>query len=515
MKIYLSFVLALSILFHPVHAVNDNKVRVLYNSLNISSVAQHLAFYQLYGDTSEGRKALNHVWTLLSPPNIKEQHPLQSIPDFSPATNAIINLVNKQSDEETPLLNDRELSAISALAERLPNRQLKGHYASSEEEVLALPPEEIDLARGLFISKMGNDNNALRKIRSYEAMIDLMALQILARIPIDSSPEVKINEMNYFIFDEMGFRFPPHSLYAKDIDIYTFLPSVLDSRRGVCLGVSILYICLAQRLNLDLEMITPPGHIYVRHRDPDTNKIINIETTARGINMECEVYLSVSTRSLEQRNIKEVIGLAHFNEAAVYWQRDDNGGALKCYHEAKKYLPDDMLLKELMGYNYLIIGENDKGLELLNLIKDHLHDHAITKETLSGDILNDHCDTEGIKAIFMHVDENRDSILKKKSKLEEVLIKSPNFRTGYFALASCWLQLHRMGEALRVLDYYHQINPSDPTAEYYLSMIYAERLDYNKSWEHLQNAEAIVKTRDHKPKVLKDLRKELNYFCPE
>lgn len=501
----------------PLDAVHENKARVLYNSLNISSVSQHLAFYQLYPETSEGEKALKHVWYLLAPPEKKESQSqqTQALPDFFPATQAIINLVNKLSDEETQVLSDHELAAIDALAKHLPNRLLKGHRATSEKEVLALPPEEIDLARGLFLSKMGNDPEALRKIRSYEAMIDLMALQILARIPMDASPEVKINEMNYFIFEEMGFRFPPHSLYAKDIDIYTFLPSVLDSRRGVCLGVSILYICLAQRLNLFLEMITPPGHIYVRHRDPDTNKIINIETTARGINMESEVYLSVSTRSLEQRDIKEVIGLAHFNEAAVYWQKEDHTGALQCYSEAKKYLPNDMLLKELMGYNYLIVGDTSKGWELLNQVKDHLPDHAVTKETLTEDLLNERVDATGIQALFMRVDENRKSILEKKAKIEEVLAKFPNFKTGYFALASIWLQLHRVGEALKVLEQYHILHPQDPTAEYYLAMIYADRLNYNKAWEHLQNAEAIVKTRNHNPKTLKELRKELNYFCPE
>lgn len=113
-------------------------------------------------------------------------------------------------------------------------------------------------SRSFFKSQFGPDRV---RIQSYEALIDLMALQILARLPKQASAEEKIIAINTFIFDEMGFRFPPHSLYAKDIDLYTFLPSVLDSRRGVCLGVSILYLCLAQRLELPLEMITPPGPV--------------------------------------------------------------------------------------------------------------------------------------------------------------------------------------------------------------------------------------------------------------
>lgn len=106
----------LLLLIGRLDAANENKTRVLFNSLNVSSVAQHLAFYQLYSDTSEGRKALNHVWYLLSPPNEKEQHAFQILPDFSPATNAIINLVNKQSDETTSTLTDSELRAIDELA---------------------------------------------------------------------------------------------------------------------------------------------------------------------------------------------------------------------------------------------------------------------------------------------------------------------------------------------------------------------------------------------------------------
>src|SRR5207237_2545338 len=96
------------------------------------------------------------------------------------------------------------------------------------------------------------------QIQSYEANLDLMALQLRARLGDKTDPLSMIRAMNDYIFSEMHFRFPPQSLFAKEIDVYTFLPSVIDQRRGVCLGVSILYLCLAQRLGLSLEAITPP-----------------------------------------------------------------------------------------------------------------------------------------------------------------------------------------------------------------------------------------------------------------
>lgn len=513
MKRLFSLLTAASLTCSSLHGASPEKVKNLYNSLNPRSVSQHLAFYQLYPDSPYGLKALRNAWELLSPPDRKIAGAGRSIPTVPPATEAIIALVNKLPDEDTVVLSDHELWAVEELAEHLPNRELRGHTATSEEEVLALPPEEIDIARGLFLSELGNDDQALRKIRSYEAMVDLMALQILTKVPLDAPPDVKIREINNFIFQEMGFRFPPQSLYAKDIDLYTFLPSVLDSRRGVCLGVSILYLCLSQRLDLQLEMITPPGHIYVRYRDGDN--IINIETTARGVNPESEMYLSVGTRSLQQRNIKEVIGLAHFNEASVFWNREEYSKALESYIKAKQYLPDDLLLKELMGYMLILNGEESEGRSLLAETVDHLPDHAVSKETLSSDVYHGHVGAQGIKALFMHVDETRESILKKKEALEKVLNESPSFRTGYFALATTWLQLHRTKEALELLNTYHDIYPGDPTAEYYLAILNMERLDYNKSWEHFKNAESLVTARHHHPKVLKELRKALTKCCPE
>jgi hypothetical protein len=50
-----------------------------------------------------------------------------------------------------------------------------------------------------------------------------MALQIKKRIASNASHEELIEQINRFIFQEMGFRFPPHAIHVKDIDLYTFL----------------------------------------------------------------------------------------------------------------------------------------------------------------------------------------------------------------------------------------------------------------------------------------------------
>jgi tetratricopeptide (TPR) repeat protein len=504
---------------------SDTKLKTLYNSLDPTSISQHLAFYELYMQRSWGQQALKDVWQLLSKsgaeienlslsgsptPFLNQQLHSHEIPFSGQVIQALVALVNKPIDQELALVETDALDSFIKLSTRLHHFSLRGHHIWNEDEFLRLPLEEIDVARGLFLSQFGPDKH---RIQSYEALIDLMTFQILARLPKDASPEEKVATINAFIFDEMGFRFPPHSLCSQDIDLYSFLPSVLDSRRGVCLGVSILYLCIAQRLALPLEMITPPGHIYVRYCSGD--KILNIETTARGIHMDSEEYLSVNTRSLQKRTIREVIGMAHFNQASAYWQNGEFVKALEAYHKAEPYMRGDPHLKELMGYLLLLTEKREEGEQLLREIKDVIPDYAIVKSTMVDDYFLGNIDAKGIAVIFSKIDEDRPSILAKKQALEKTLERYPRFRSGILCLAEVWLQLHRMGEALEVLKTYQSLDECQPEVHYYLSVLYAYRRDFPKAWFHLQQAESIVKTRQYNPKILKELRRELLTYSPE
>lgn len=492
-----------------VHNLHAEALSSLYATLDPTSVAQHLAFYELYPKTKEGKEALLHAWDLLKG-SCTDCDPKISLPalDIQP----MIALVNRSSQEHTPVLNEDQLSVIEKLSHHLGNRSLQGFNLWEEEEILKLPPNQIDLARGLLVAEIGSSDKF--KIRSYEASIDLMALQILARLPEEATPKQKIRAINDYIFSEMRFRFPPHSLHAKDIDLYTFLPSVLDSRKGVCLGVSILYLSLAQRLDLHLESVTPPGHIFVRYTEED-GSITNIETTARGIDIPSELYLGIETKYLQTRNIREVIGLAFMNQAAVSWHKNDPHTAVRLYEKARPYFENDYLLNMFLGMNYLFIGKEKEGRELLQKIRGVIPGHAISSDSISEDYLDGFTDVEGIQAVFSEVNQTRTSILEKRKKLEETVAKHPKFRQGVLHLATTYLQVGREKEALPILERYTEIDPDDATVNYYLSVIHFQRHNFTLSWKYLLKAESILAAHDHKPHALKELRSQLQKVCPE
>jgi Transglutaminase-like superfamily len=495
---------------YTIQLPSETKLKVLYNSLDPTSITQHLAFYELYYSTSLGKRAFQDAWNLLTGSQSISIKTTRPFPLSDRLIQALVNLVNKQPEQDSLVLDAEALKLFEHLSSRLAHYRLKGHQVWTEQEVLALPLADIDVARGLFIGQFGENR---QQILTYEALIDLMAFQVLARLKPQASPQEKITALNHLIFDEMGFRFPPHSLHSKDIDVYTFLPSVLDSHRGVCLGVSILYMCLAQRLNLELEMITPPGHIYVRYRSG--SQVINIETTARGIHMDSKEYLGLNNRSLELRTIREVIGMAHFNQASVFWQKKDYLQVLTAYQRAAPYMCDDPLLKELMGYALLLTNHMQEGENLLREVQSILPDYAVVKGTTIDDYFDGQVGLDGLEIMFTHAEEDRASILAKKLEIENVLQRYPYFRAGHLALASLWMKLHRMGETVETLKTYCQLCIFDPEAHYYLAVLFSERYNYPLAWSHLKQAEAITAARNYYPTELKELRRELISRYPE
>lgn len=486
-------------------------LKALYNSLDPLSVSQHLAFYELYAETKEGKEALHKAWELLTKETLPVAEITTRLPHFD--IHAIISLVTRQSFDAPVKLSEDQFELISKISGKLCNRKLKGAAATTKEEVLQLPSEDIDISRGLLIFQFDESENPMEEIKQYEASIDLMALQIAARLAPSATHEDKIREINRFIFQEMQFRFPPHSLYANDIDLYTFLPSVIEGRQGVCLGISILYLSLAQRLDLPLTIVTPPGHIYVRYNNG--SKTINIETTARGTDLPSEVYLGINTRKLQMRNMKEVIGLAFMNQAAVFWSKQDYTKTVAFYEKAALFLPKDPLLKMFMGFNYLFVGRSADGVNLLREIRHLTFEEAVSQETIPDDYLSGKIDAEGIKAVFLPVDETRESIVKKQKELEKILKRYPNYRAGQLHLATTWLQLGRSSEAKEILECYHKIDPHNSIIEYYLAILCIERLDYNQAWSYLNQAESLVHSRGHHPKALSSIRESLRRISPE
>jgi len=475
--------------------------QTMYEGLDPTSISEHLAFYQLHQDKEIGKKALQDAWKLMAPEG-------QNIPFQFPATiDSFIQLIRPNDiNKKAPLeLSAEALTTIESIAKTLPNRKLKGYQITTAKAIDAIADVEIDLAHALLLLQTHSQDDQ-NKRRTFEAMLDVMALQILARTPMHASPEEKIREINQLIFHELGFRFPPHSNHEQAIDRYTFLSSVLESRRGVCLGVAILYLALGERLNLPLDIYTPPGHIFIGSNGT------NVETTMRGVHIHLDEYLTINTKELKKRALKEVLGMAYFNEAAPLLGAGKWKEASERYLKAVHYMPDDLLAQELYGATLLLSGQEKEGKKWLEKAASKQNEELISQDTLAEDIVRGKVSQEALRAFFMTTDETRQSIEEKKKALSVALSNCPEFRGGLFQLASLSFELSKPQEAIAYLEKLHAVDGNDISCEYFLAALYHSRHHDVKALYHLECAKKIVAAAHcPTPKPLKEL--EVALLC--
>lgn len=511
-KIFLLFFLS-SIFFVEILFCFDHKktdISATYIKLNPKSLSQLIAFSRLYPHCKEAKDSLNQALKLL-----QSKINLEMADAFffeSVDSHKLIDVLRlRLSSKKLSSFSKKELLLIETLCQTLGNRKLKGYHIENVQDIIDLPDQEIDLARAILLCQKEVDPSL--NIVAYESILDLMALEILLSLGENPSEKEKIQAINKYIFFESSFRFPPLSKYSKAIDYYTFLPSVMDAQEGVCLGISILYLSLAQRLNLQLEAVTPPGHIFLSTTSLSPLDI-NIETTSRGIHVETLDYYGVNTRSLQKRSLKDVLGLAHMNRAAVYWEMNQSQEALKSYQKALVFLPKDPQLKEFLAYQYLFLSQVDQCRKLLKEVESLPENHLHSRRTIPRDFLDGKADMLGIQTIFSPVDETPESLSKKRDKLLETIKRTPHFREAYFQIANIYLQLSQNKQARQFLEQYHAISPYNIQVEYYLSRLYFLEMNYIMAWKHLKGAKKLLNDSTN-PKVLKDLEKTLKLYFPD
>lgn len=154
------------------------------------------------------------------------------------------------------------------------------------EDLAQIKDNSFNLAQAALLVSRDASRNLDRKeidIGKYLLVIDKIAFRArsLLRKP-SPSPEEIVAAINQVLYGEYGIR-SQNNMLAKNIHDMkeTHINYILDYRRGDCIGLSILYFIVAEKLGLDLEVCHLPTHILLRYKK--NGKVFNIETTAGGV----------------------------------------------------------------------------------------------------------------------------------------------------------------------------------------------------------------------------------------
>jgi regulator of sirC expression with transglutaminase-like and TPR domain len=104
------------------------------------------------------------------------------------------------------------------------------------------------------------------------AEIDGLAHKLKLRIPQDAVPVQRLRWLNRYFFQELGFGGNVNHYYDPG---NSYLHTVLRTRRGIPITLSVLYIELATQIGLTARGVSFPGHFLVKLRMPQGEVVID------------------------------------------------------------------------------------------------------------------------------------------------------------------------------------------------------------------------------------------------
>ena len=143
------------------------------------------------------------------------------------------------------------------------------------EQEVTQADDQINLAKAsLFYAQAEYPN---LKIEKYLHSLHDMAAEVEKRLPQERYPLKVINTINDYLFNYLGYRGNSKNYYDLR---NSFLNEVIDSRKGIPITISVVYLEIAKLIGFSMSGVGMPGHFLVRPDFPESG--IFIDTFNRG-----------------------------------------------------------------------------------------------------------------------------------------------------------------------------------------------------------------------------------------
>ncbi|RME04345.1 MAG: tetratricopeptide repeat protein [Planctomycetota bacterium] len=249
-----------------------------------------------------------------------------------------------------------------------------GYLTPSLVESVSPNDEKMDLLRSLLV--FARENLEVEEIRAAFAAVEQMQRDLADRLKCvrrrlgsSLSPEQVVQVFNHYFFHVQGFRLDRSKQKHNDLNNLLF-PRILRRRRAYCLGLSALYLVLAERLQLPLYGVSLPNHFFVRYDDGEV--VRNIETTVWGEPYGDEYYIRryrLSVESVERgiylANLRKQEVLVEFlnNRGNIYYRLGKVEKAIEDFNRATSLSINFSAGYASKGFVYFRDGQIQKAME--------------------------------------------------------------------------------------------------------------------------------------------------------
>lgn len=125
--------------------------------------------------------------------------------------------------------------------------------------------EDIDLEKGMLLLSYWRDNTL--DTFNISGKLDQISREISIGIPLKGHPLSFLDHLNYFLFQEYNFTGNKLDYYNPD---NSYLDKVLQTKKGIPITLSILYMLVASRLGMPVFGVPMPAHFILKfYNDED------------------------------------------------------------------------------------------------------------------------------------------------------------------------------------------------------------------------------------------------------
>ena len=221
-------------------------------------------------------------------------------------------------------------------------------------------------------------------LNRFTRKLDSSALQLSSTLFMETDPDKIVSALNNQIFNEWDMEFDPDRNNVRSLFPYTSL----EQKRGSCVGMSLLYLLIAEKCDWPFYGVLAPSHLFVRFDNGSTRR--NIETLRKGETMSSEWYAEkysikdTAYYPLDNLNRKELQAVLYFNIGTLFYGRKEYQRSVEYLNKAlslMKYLPD---AQGNLALAYEALGQPERALKILNDLAEWYPDFRNIKKNIAS-----------------------------------------------------------------------------------------------------------------------------------
>ena len=351
------------------------------------------------------------------------------------------------------------------------------------------PESSIDLANILL--KISRQRDSSLNIASLEAELDKLTEMVRSQLS-EQTPEDKVIQiLRQVIHQDAGLRYTDQ-VDSRGIPVNPaelFLHGLLQTKKGYCMNLSLIYLILGDKLDLPLYGVALPNHFFVRYESEKTR--INIEATESGASYPDSFYRQrfgplSSNESFFMENLskKQTLGAYFSNVGMVYYQDQQVEKAIFYLDLATEINGQSIEAQNNLANIYTEQQNWDKALK---------HYHL----ALNADPLN--------KSTLFNLGlayKGKGNISQAVDSLLQVVQIDPNFALAHQILINLFSEAQRPFAAMLHLKKLAALDPQNLQIKIALATLLLDSKQYAMALDQLNHLRQ--KNRDH-PLILESL----------